>query len=58
MEEAEVHDHRALHARLAALTRNPALELFVDILNRVALLYFRDGSSLGEGTLSASRSRA
>jgi len=51
MEEAEVHDHRALHARLAALTRNPALELFVDILNRVALLYFRDGSSLGEGTL-------
>ena len=55
MEEAEVHDHRALHARLAALTRNPALELFVYILNRVALLYFRDGSSLGEGTLSASR---
>ena len=36
-------------------TRNPALELFVDILNRVAFLYFRDGSSLGEGTLSASR---
>jgi DNA-binding FadR family transcriptional regulator len=55
LEEAEVRDHRALHARLAALTRNPALELFVDILNRVALLYFRDGSSLGEGTLSASR---
>jgi DNA-binding FadR family transcriptional regulator len=55
LEEAEVRDHRALHARLAALTRNPALELFVDILNRVALLYFRDGSSLSEGTLSASR---
>ena len=55
LEEEEVRDHRALHARLAALTRNPALELFVDILNRVVLLYFRDGSSLGEGTLSASR---
>ena len=55
-EEAEVRDHRALHARLAALTRNPALELFVDILNRVAFLYFRGGAgSLGEGTLSASR---
>jgi DNA-binding FadR family transcriptional regulator len=56
LEEAEVHDHRALHARLAALTRNPALELFVDILNRVAFLYFRGGAgSLGESTLSASR---
>jgi DNA-binding FadR family transcriptional regulator len=54
--DEEVRDHRALHARLAALTRNPALELFVDILNRVAFLYFRgDGSSLTESTLSASR---
>ena len=51
-----MRDHRALHARLAALTRNPALELFVDILNRVAFLYFRGGAgTLGEGTLSASR---
>ena len=56
LEETEVRDHRALHARLAALTRNPALELFVDILNRVAFLYFRGGAgSLGESTLSASR---
>jgi DNA-binding FadR family transcriptional regulator len=56
LEEAEVRDHRALHAWLATLTRNPALELFVDILNRVAFLYFRGGAgSLGEGTLSASR---
>jgi DNA-binding FadR family transcriptional regulator len=56
LEEAEVRDHRALHARLAAVTRNPALELFVEILNRVAFLYFRGGAgSLGEGTLSASR---
>src|SRR5580692_493480 len=44
LEEAEVRDHRALHARLAAVTRNPALELFVDILNRVAFLYFRGGA--------------
>jgi DNA-binding FadR family transcriptional regulator len=56
LEEAEVRDHRALHSRLAALTRNPALELFVDILNRVALLYFRGGAgTLGDGTLLASR---
>ncbi len=56
LEEVEERDHRALHARLAAITRNPALELFVDILNRVAFLYFRgDGSSLGQSTLSASR---
>ena len=41
LEEAEERDHRALHARLAAITGNPALELFVDILNRVAFLYFR-----------------
>jgi DNA-binding FadR family transcriptional regulator len=56
LEEAEERDHRALHARLAALTRNPALELFVDILNRVAFLYFRGGAgTLGGSTLSASR---
>jgi DNA-binding FadR family transcriptional regulator len=56
LEETEVRNHRALHARLAALTRNPALELFVDILNRVAFLYFRGGAgSLGQDTLSASR---
>src|SRR5277367_5213865 len=43
LEKGVVRDHRALHARLAALTGNPALELFVDILNRVAFLYFRGG---------------
>jgi DNA-binding FadR family transcriptional regulator len=56
LEEGEVRDHRALHARLAALTHNPALELFVDILNRVAFLYFRGGTgTVNDGTLSASR---
>lgn len=55
LEHEEERDHRALHARLATVTRNPALELFVDILNRVAFLYFRGGPSLGESTLSASR---
>src|SRR5271156_362840 len=38
-----VTDHRALHKRLAAIARNPAIELFVDVLNRVASLYFRGG---------------
>ena len=56
MEDEEERDHRVLHARLATLTRNPALELFVEILNRVAFLYFRgDAGSLSEGTLAASR---
>jgi DNA-binding FadR family transcriptional regulator len=32
-------DPRALHALLASISRNPALELFVDVLNRVAMLY-------------------
>jgi DNA-binding FadR family transcriptional regulator len=50
-----VTDHRALHARLAAITRNPALELFVDILNRVAFLYFRGGPFLSETTLAESQ---
>jgi DNA-binding FadR family transcriptional regulator len=50
-----VTNHRALHGRLAAIARNPAIELFVDILNRVAFLYFRGGSSLSEGTLAASQ---
>lgn len=50
-----VTDHRALHGRLGAITRNAAIELFVDILNRVAYLYFRGGSSLTEGTISASQ---
>jgi DNA-binding FadR family transcriptional regulator len=51
----EVEDHRALHAMLASITGNPALELFVDILNRVPLLYFRDRSVFAPTTLSASQ---
>ncbi|HVB42888.1 MAG TPA: FCD domain-containing protein [Streptosporangiaceae bacterium] len=39
-------DPRALHAVLASITRNPALELFVDVLNRVAMLYSTDWQSL------------
>lgn len=40
-------DPRALHSLLASVTRNPALELFVDVLNRVAMLYSTDWQSLG-----------
>jgi DNA-binding FadR family transcriptional regulator len=35
----EARDPRELHMLLATVTRNPALELFVDILNRVSALY-------------------
>ena len=37
-----VTDPQALHALLASLTGNPALALFVEILNRVSALYLRD----------------
>jgi DNA-binding FadR family transcriptional regulator len=39
----EEHDRQAMHALLATLTGNPALALFVEILNRVSILYLRKG---------------
>jgi DNA-binding FadR family transcriptional regulator len=50
----EAKDHRALHTLLASFTRNPALELFVDILNRVTLLYFDNTNAVAGATLSES----
>jgi len=38
---------RAFHALVAAITRNPALELFVEVLNRVARLYSSDWRNIG-----------
>jgi DNA-binding FadR family transcriptional regulator len=50
-------DPRALHRLIASISRNPALELFVDVLNRVATLYSSDwktyGASVGEETTKA-----
>jgi DNA-binding FadR family transcriptional regulator len=43
-ERGEVADHREMHSLLAGVTRNPALDLFVDILNRVSNLYLDDTS--------------
>jgi DNA-binding FadR family transcriptional regulator len=47
-----VSDERRLHSLLASSTANPALELFVEILNRVTRLYLSDRSlitpALGE----------
>jgi len=40
-------DPRALHALVASISRNPALALFVDVLNRVAMFYSRDWASFG-----------
>lgn len=50
----EVHDYRELHALLARLTRNPALEFFVDLLNRVSVMFLDDPSLLDRDTISAS----
>jgi DNA-binding FadR family transcriptional regulator len=38
-EAGEADDPRELHMLVARVTRNPAIELFVDILNRVSALY-------------------
>lgn len=50
----EVQDYRELHALLAAVTQNPALEFFVDLLNRVSALFMSDRSLLDRGTIGAS----
>lgn len=50
----DVADYRELHALLATLTRNPALELFVDLLNRVSALFLSDPTLLEGSTISAS----
>jgi DNA-binding FadR family transcriptional regulator len=47
-------DPRALHALLASITRNQALELFVDVLNRVAMLYTTDWPALGSAVVATS----
>lgn len=49
----EVHDLRELHALLAAFTKNPALEFFVDLLNQVSSLFLDGTGSLRRGTLAA-----
>jgi DNA-binding FadR family transcriptional regulator len=50
-------DPRALHALVASASRNPALELFVEVLNQAAQLYSSDwqtlGTKVGKETLHA-----
>lgn len=52
--EGRVTDARAFHSLLAAITRNPALELFVDIMNRVSMLYLSDARAISPGTAAES----
>ncbi len=49
-----VSDHRVMHRLVAAITGNPALELFVDLLNRVTFLYLPRGATLTRRTLAES----
>jgi DNA-binding FadR family transcriptional regulator len=57
--DGQVRDHRTMHSLLAASTGNPALELFVEILNRVMMLYFAGSRDLGSTTLAeAARAHA
>jgi DNA-binding FadR family transcriptional regulator len=53
-EAGTVRDHRVFHRLVAAITGNPALEFFVDLLNRVTLLYLPRGSKLAPHTLAES----
>jgi DNA-binding FadR family transcriptional regulator len=54
-------DPREFHAMLARMTRNPAIELFVDVVNRVAMLYSADwldyGQEAGDDMARAHRRR-
>lgn len=50
----EADGYRELHALLAQLTHNPALEFFVDLMNRVSTLFMSDPSLLERSTISAS----
>jgi DNA-binding FadR family transcriptional regulator len=50
--DGPMSDHRALHALVAAATGNPAIELFVDLLHDVQLLYFADAADLPARTLA------
>ena len=52
--DGTVGDHRELHRLVAALTGNPALELFVDLLNRVTLLYLPRDATFTPETLARS----
>jgi DNA-binding FadR family transcriptional regulator len=47
-----VPDHRELHGLVAAITGNPALELFVDLLHRVTMLYLPRGATLERAALA------
>jgi DNA-binding FadR family transcriptional regulator len=40
--DGTVHDQRELHALLARITGNPALDLFVDVFNRIARVDLHD----------------
>jgi DNA-binding FadR family transcriptional regulator len=48
-------DHRELHALLASITRNPAIEVFVNLLNRLTYLYFPDVTRIRQHTIAATR---
>jgi len=47
-------NHRDLHRLVAAITGNPALELFVELLNRVSLLYLPRSAHFGSKELDQS----
>lgn len=49
-----VHDQRELHRLVAEITANPALAFFVDLLNRVTLLYLPGSPTFSKQTIGES----
>jgi DNA-binding FadR family transcriptional regulator len=47
-------DPRGLHSLVAAVSKNPALELFVDLLSRLTVFFFSSMREISEPTLGAS----
>jgi DNA-binding FadR family transcriptional regulator len=50
----QVRDHRELHNLVASISANPALAFFVDLLNRVTMLYLPSAAALSKQTLGDS----
>jgi DNA-binding FadR family transcriptional regulator len=46
-------DHRELHLLLASITKNPALDVFVNLLTRLTFLYLPDITRIRRDTLAA-----
>jgi DNA-binding FadR family transcriptional regulator len=52
--DGTVADHRELHSLIGTISGNPALAFFIELLNRVMMLFLPRGSRIGSKTLEES----